>query len=420
MTVYYVEGIALAPDHPQWLQTLARAHQQGVHPLCGCIAGAAKPALYIAKYRLGYYVKRMPFTASHHAPRCEHYEPPMALSGLGHVHGSAIKEDPKTDFTVLNLDYALTKGAARGPVVHEDTENESARADGAKLTLRGTLHHLYDKAGLSQWYPAMAGKRTWFIVRRELMKAAAGCKAKGLALNDLLFVPESFSLPHAQEIADRRVKQLARLNGDSKNKMLVIGEVKSIEPGYNGLRVTFKHLATDAFRLAPELHKRMQKLFAPQLAMCAELENTHLLLIGVFSKLTSGIYDLESVCLMNVNQHWMPFDSQYAYQLLTALHHAERPFRKSLRYNLKSSIPLATATLLDTGEHPTALYAHTSAQREAHAADAAALLADNKIPAWFWETDTEALPALPAASSRSPLRPAAAGPAPGAPPLASR
>ena len=409
MTVYYFDGIAVSPDHPQWLQTLERAHEQGVHPLCGCITGAAKPALYIAKYRLGYYLKRMPLTASHHAARCEHYEPPMALSGLGHVHGSAIKEDAKSDFTLLNLDYALTKGAARGPVVHEDTENESVRADGAKLTLRGTLHHLYDKAGLSQWYPAMAGKRSWFIVRRELMNAAAVSKAKGSALNDLLFIPESFSQAHAQEIADRRVKQMARLNGDTRNKMLVVGEVKTLAPGYNGFRLTFRHLATDAFRLSPELHTRLQKLFAPQLAMWAELENTHLLLIGVFAKLTSGIFDLESVCLMNVNQHWIPFDSQYTYQLLTALHTAARPFRKSLRYNLKSTIPLATATLLDTGEHATALYVHASAQREAHAAAAAALLADNKIPAWFWETDTEALPALPlAVSSRAQPRPAAA------------
>ena len=396
MPIYLFDGVAESPGNPQWPQIMERAYRNGVRPLCGCIAGNAKAPLYIAKYDAGYYLKRMPLTAAQHAPHCEHYEPPMQLSGLGHVHGTAIKEDGNTDITALALDFALTTGVARGPVLQEDTDHESVRADGVKLTLRGTLHYLYDKATLSQWYPAMAGKRSWFIVRRELMLAAANSKAKGSVLNDLLFIPESFSLAHAQDIANRRVKQLARLNADHKYKMLVIGEVKSLAPGHNGYRLTFKHLATDVFRVSGELHKRMQKVFPAQLAMWTELEDTHLLLIGVFSKLTSGIYDLESACLMNVNQHWIPFDSDYSYQLITTLHKAARPFRKSLRYNLKPSIPMATASLLDTGAYPTALYAHASADRDAYAADAATLLADNKVSAWFWQTDTEAMPPLPA------------------------
>lgn len=395
MPVYYFDGVAESPSNVHWPQILERAYQSGSRPVCGCIPANTRATLYIAKYDTGYYLKRMPLSAAHHAPHCEHYEPPMQLSGLGHVHGSAIKEDGQSDITALALDFALTKGPARGPVVQEDTDHESVRADGIKLTLRGTLHYLYDKAALSQWYPAMAGKRSWFIVRRELMLAAANSKAKGAVLNDLLFIPETFSLAHAQDIANRRVKQLARLGADPKNKMLVIGEVKSIDASHNGFRVTFKHLPSESFRLSVELHKRLQKVFAVPLAMWKELEDTHLLLIGVFTKLTSGIYDLESACLMNVNQHWIPFDSQYSYQLVTALHKAARPFRKSLRYNLKPSIPLATASLLDTGTYPTALYTHASAERDAYVADAAALLAANKVPAWFWQTDIEAMPPLP-------------------------
>lgn len=400
MPIYYFDGVAESPSGAQWPQVLERAYRSGLRPLCGCISANTKALLYIAKYDSAYYLKRMPLSAAHHAPHCEHYEPPMQLSGLAQVHGTAIKEDGKTDIAALALDFALTQGAARGPALQEDTDHESVRADGVKLTLRGTLHYLYDKAALSQWYPAMAGKRSWFIVRRELMLAAANSKTKGAMLNDLLFIPESFSLAAAQDIANRRVKQLARLSADPKHKMLVIGEVKSIDPGYNGFRVTFKHLPSETFRLSAELHKRLQKVFAAPLAMWTELEDTHLLLIGVFAKLTSGIYDLESTCLMSVNQHWIPFDSQYSYQLITALHKAARPFRKALRYNLKPSIPMATASLLDTGAYPTALYTHASAERDAYAANAATLLAESQVRAWFWQTDTEAMPPLPA-----PVRP---------------
>ena len=398
MPVYFIEGVAQSPGNPNWPAIIQHAHDQNLRPLCGCINGNSKALLCIVRYDGGYYLRRMPLTAAYHAAHCEHYEPPMQLSGLGHVHGSAIKEDATTNLTALSLDFPLTRGAPLGQVTAEGTEHESVRADGLKLTLRGTLHYLYDKANLSQWYPAMAGKRSWFIVRRELMQAAATTKAKGDFLSELLFIPETFRLPNAQDIANRRVKQLARLNADTKYKMLIVGEVKSLEPGHNGHRLTFKHLANESFRVAPDLNKRIEKVFAAQFAMWKELENTHLLLIGTFSKLTSGIFDLESTCFMNVNQHWIPFDSQYSYQLITHLHNAPRPFRKSLRYNLKSTVPMAMATLLDTGTFPTALYAHESDERDAYAENAAALLDDSKVAAWFWQTDTEAMPALPAAT----------------------
>lgn len=398
MPIYYFDGVAQSPASPQWPVLLARAHHARLRPLCGCVKGNDKALLYIAKYDGAYYLKRMPLTAAQHAPRCEHYEPPMQLSGLAQVHGSAVKDDPKTEITTLSLDFPLTRGAARAPVVAGAAEHESVRADGVKLTLRGTLHYLYDKANLNQWYPAMAGKRSWFIVRRELMLAATGAKAKGTALNELLFIPESFSLAQAQEIANRRVKHLARLNADTKYKMLVIAEVKSLDPGHNGYRLTFKHLPSESFRVAPELHKRIEKVFATQLALWRELEQTHLLLMGTFSKLTSGIFDLEAACLMNVNLHWIPFDSQYDFQLLHALHAAARAFRRSLRYNLKASEPVATASLLDTGSYPTALYLHTHAEQNAYAGAAAALLAEHHIAAWHWHTDVEAMPPLPPAT----------------------
>jgi hypothetical protein len=40
----------------------------------------------------------------------------------------------------------------------------------------------------------MAGKRNWYVVRRQLLQAAHGCKARGDGLGNVLFVPETFRL----------------------------------------------------------------------------------------------------------------------------------------------------------------------------------------------------------------------------------
>ena len=149
--------------------------------------------MYIAAVRGAHVLKRMPFSGAHHAAHCDHYEPPPELSGLGQVSGSAVREDPDRGITTLALDFALTKGAPRAPPAGGDTGHESVRGDGPKLTLRATLHYLYDEAGLTRWSPKMSGRRSWGVVRRELIAAAATKTAKGKMLNELLYIPNPSS-----------------------------------------------------------------------------------------------------------------------------------------------------------------------------------------------------------------------------------
>ncbi|MFX8347318.1 DUF1173 family protein, partial [Acinetobacter baumannii] len=76
------------------------------------------------------------------------------------------------------LDFALTKGRSRQPGAASEVEHESVRSDGTKLTMRGLMHFLMDEAGLTRWTPAMAGRRNWYVVRRELLKAASSKMTK--------------------------------------------------------------------------------------------------------------------------------------------------------------------------------------------------------------------------------------------------
>src|SRR3546814_4053272 len=63
-----------------------------------------------------------------------------------------------------------------------------------RSSMRGMLHFLWDRAQLTHWHPRMAGKRNWYIVRRQLLNAALGCKVRGDPLAQRLFVPETFRL----------------------------------------------------------------------------------------------------------------------------------------------------------------------------------------------------------------------------------
>jgi hypothetical protein len=110
------------------------------------------------------------------------------LSGLGDVEGSAIVEDLESGQVTLKFGFALSKGAARKMPEPSGKEPDSIKADSKKLTLRGTLHYLWEQAGLNRWSPAMTGKRSWYVVRKYLLQAAADKQAKRMNLTDILYI----------------------------------------------------------------------------------------------------------------------------------------------------------------------------------------------------------------------------------------
>lgn len=295
------------------------------------------PALYIALARGQYLIKRLPYSGALHAPHCEHYEPPPELSGLGQVSGSAIREELETQTTTLSLDFALTKGRSRQPGAASEVEHESVRSDGTKLTMRGLMHFLMDEAGLTRWTPAMTGRRSWYVVRRELLKAASSKMTKGQPLPTLLHIPESFSLDRADEIRARQRDSLARLSESASARMILLGEVKAIENARFGKTLIVKHMPDTRLMMTDDLHKHLVSRFAHQLQIWSQLEVSHLMVLATISRSAQGVLSVEAACLMNANEHWLPFESLFEWELLDALHRSHRRFTKGLRYNLPSS-----------------------------------------------------------------------------------
>ena len=123
----------------------------------------------------------------------------------------------------------------------------------------------------------MAGKRSWYVIRKYLMQAAEDKMAKGASLADILYIPESFNAEKKNEITQRRIahmgKAAATVKG-SRRLMIVIGVVKEVAQSRYGHKIVFKHLPDCHFMMNDDLHKRLLKRFEVELGLWDALEDT--------------------------------------------------------------------------------------------------------------------------------------------------
>lgn len=396
MAIYQVGDRSIHADDPALPEVLAGIYSARVRPLCLCRNPGIE--MYVAKVDEKYLIKRMPNSGSDHAAACDSYEPPPELSGLGQVIGSAIQENPDEGTTALKFDFALSKGASRSAPAPSGKEMDSVKTDGNKLTLRGTLHYLWEEAGFNRWAPTMAGKRSWYVIRKYLLQAAEDKTAKGASLAGMLYIPESFNAEKKNEITQRRMAQMMRIATPEKGTrrlMLVVGEVKELAQSRYGHKIVLKHLPDCHFMMNDDIHKRLLKRFDVELGLWDALEGTHLLLIGTFGIGATGVASLEEVALMCVTENWIPFESTFEKMALDALTQQNRRFMKGMRYNLPSTRPLACAVASDTEPEPTAMYVVPPGASEDYAAAVEDLIAESKLPSWKWEAGDAPMPPLP-------------------------
>jgi hypothetical protein len=397
MGVYLLDNQRLRSDDDSTLQiALAKSYESKIRPLCLCTEPGIP--MYVARAHGKYWVKRMPNSGSTHLPTCETYEPPAELSGLGEVMGSAIQENPDEGTASLKFDFSLSKNGSRTAPTPSDAEAESVKTSGTKLSLRGTLHYLWEEAGLNRWTPAMAGKRNWYVINKYLYQAADNKLAKGMNLSDVLYIPECFSLDKKEEINQRRVARMMKNHEPHKKSrrlMIAIGEVKSIAPSRFGQKMILKHLPDCHFMMNEDLHERLLKRFNHTLALWDALPETHLMMIGTFGVSATGIPTLEEVALINVTENWIPFENTFDKTLLDGLTQTQRPFTKGLRYNLATTKPLACVVLSDTAPQATALYISLPEASEVAINEMDTLIEESQLAAWVWRVGDESMPALP-------------------------
>jgi Protein of unknown function (DUF1173) len=399
-TFYELGGQRFEIGARGFAQAIADAHAAHQRPRCMCIAEGVE--MYVARMagpHGGYIVKRMPDTGFRHAPDCPSYEPPADYSGLGQVLGSAISEDTATGQTRLQLGFPLTKIPGRSQMPQEGGDSDSVATDGAKLSLRGLLHYLWDQAELTRWHPGFAGKRTWGTVRKQLLSAAEDKVVRGDSLRSRLYIPEMFYVDQRDAINTRRMVQwLQALSAPGKPQylMLLVGEVKDIVPARYGFKAVVKHVPDQAFALDQQLYRRLGRHFETELTLWGASENIHMVLIATFSVSQTGVPIISELSLMPVTRHWLPVENTFDQQLVDRLVHEGRTFRKGLRYNLPASIPVANATLIDTNGDPCSLRIAqgTAAELEGQAPTETDLPPGQR-QRWVWHPANGAMPALP-------------------------
>jgi hypothetical protein len=391
--VYEIAGRRLEIGASGFADAIADAHAAHQRPRCLCLAEGVE--MYVARLGEGYIVKRMPDTGRHHAPDCPSYEPPAEVSGLGQVLGSAITEDPATGETTLKLDFPLAKMPGRSQMPPAGGDSDSVTGDGAKLSLRGLLHYLWDQAELTRWHPGFAGKRTWGTVRKHLLLAAEDKVARGGSLRSRLYIPEVFSVEQRDAINARRIalwSHAVAVPGKQQQLTLTIAEIKEIVPARYGFKAVVKHVPDQAFALDEQIYRRLARRFERELALWGAADDIHMVMIATFSVAAAGVPTIVELSLMPTTRHWLPFEDGFEKQLVDRLVVDGRSFVKGLRYNLGAGSEIASATLTDCEDSAPLLFVDHSgidgSRRQLHTGDPS-------IPVWLWNPSSEAMPSLP-------------------------
>jgi uncharacterized protein DUF1173 len=307
----------------------------------------------------------------------------------------------------------MAKADRNGPALSTSggEGSDSVTADGTRLSMRAVLYYLWQEAELATWSPGMAGKRNWRIVSWYLRQAARGKFTKGKPLAGRLFIPEPFSADHKADLAARRIAAWApaRVTGRTAQFLILIGELKAIEPARFGHKLVIKHLPDAPLMLDDDLHRRMLKRFADELELWQGDEQGHLMVIATFSVGRTGLASVQELAMAMTDEHWLPYESEADKLLLDTAIDGHRRFTKSLRYNLAGNQPMASLVLTDT-EPPTAAYLLADAETRE---DIDALQADTGTDTWTWVVG-DPMPPLPLPSPRraAPPTTAAHGEAP--------
>ena len=390
---YRVLGHSVA-EGDELQPVLAKAYAQKAQVLCECRKRTDLP-LYISHRNDRYVLARWPGSGARHATACDHYEAPDYLTGMGQVRGSAILDDEASGETALKLGFPLSRGSARLAPAALTNDKPTVKSSGQKLSMRGLLHVLWDRAELTHWHPKMAGKRSWFVVRRALLEAAASCRAKQEALPHVLFVPESFKLEEKEDIRARRRAALERVYRSRDEMMVVVGEIKEIVSAHGAERIVLRHVGDMPFVMDPDMARRFHKRFAGELALWqaqhgSKAEQDHLVIAGSFARRREGTFDLIEVALMPVSAEWLPYETSDERYLIAKAVAEKRRFVKGLRVNLDVDTPIASLVLKDTGEEACAVHIHDRDNEVVEPLEA--LLAGQGVAHRFWK-EGEPLPA---------------------------
>ena len=174
------------------------------------------------------------------------------------------------------------------------------------VELQRVLQSLWQESELTRWQPGFAGRRSWHTVRSHLL-AAAACDA-ALRQACRLYVPECFYAEERDAIRTRRLAIWQELDGAEAppRQMLVIAEMKRIQPATGGFEIVFKHVPDQPFSVDDQSYEFMRARYGQELALWGGLDEVRIVAIATCPADDSAHPRLEGVDLMTVSAQWLP------------------------------------------------------------------------------------------------------------------
>jgi len=395
-SIYLVRGTRYRGDSPALKAALAGVYGTDERPKCLCVARGIE--MYVAQHAQ-LVIKRMPGTGSAHHPSCPSYDASPNETGLGDLLGEAIIERGPERVEV-RLDFPLSHVSVPRPAQAAPAPSQSVSAGKRRLSMRGLLHLLWDRAGFARWSPLMEGKRNWFVVRKYLLEAAAEIDAKGAPLTSWLFIPEPYRPDAAAALAARRKAFFGALrldgNGEHVALALLIAEVKDLIERGDVHWMVLKHLPECPLKLDSATGAQLARRFERELLAKAQQPDTRLVVGCTLRPAEEGLGHADTLAIMAVTPEWIPFDHMLERPLLAALVRHGRRFFKPLRYEAGPAATFASALLLDTGDETVPLHVvapSAAGQRGPEPFEGRAVPGPK---AWVWRpAEALAMPALP-------------------------
>jgi hypothetical protein len=251
----------------------------------------------------------------------------------------------------------------------------------------------------------MEGKRNQGVLHKYLTGAAEGVLVKGGSLGDRLYVPEPFFEPRKAEVAQRRRLKLSILSPHDGHwpRAVVLGEFKRCDDTALGKRIWIRHMPDLPLLASNRLWERTARVFGPLFeARDADTGVTVRLVVAALIRARrEQTYEVESLSMMLVTEHWIPVEGVHELPLIQALVAQRRRFVKALRYDARSAAGFANALLTDAGPVAVPLHLLSPFMTEADRKMKERGIAAHGSLAWVWSTE-QPMPSLPSPRGLSP------------------
>ncbi|WP_081858518.1 DUF1173 family protein [Pseudorhizobium pelagicum] len=390
-----IEADIVAEDDGRFVGRLADAYALRRRPLCLCRPMGVP--MYVARIGRGFIVKRMPRTGKDHHPHCPSFESADTLFRPGTALRLPVGSKTSGRPTAIDVKVRFSRGpiaTSAGAIAHR---HDCRTNSGMRLSLLALLHLLWQASGLVEWTGHWIGKRRWWHVHRYLVEATRRVSIEGEMLSERVLIPEPFKVEDKTAIKARRSGTIARLLRDgSKQRMLLIGEVKAFRGVAEGHEIVVRHMPDVRLPLGNDQLRRLQRRFSPALGLWHSERGLHLIAIATVEAAAAGALRVVEIAVMTVTEHWLPVADLHELQLVTKLARYRGKMVKVLSFDGSGTQPMATVTLPDARPLPWALYlVPADANTDFDSAIAQSILSHPDRRAWIWRPADGDMPPLP-------------------------